>query len=127
MPESDLHRGLVLSLFSVIANGHGEVTHAVSTGTLDDPPKIGRHEPDVLATGFGGTPVIGEAKVGADLFEEHSLEQFDDFTHHEAEGEAAALVLMVPKGFAADAWSALEQAGADIERASVHELNLPQR
>jgi hypothetical protein len=106
---------------------HGAVTHAVATGTLPDPPKIGRHEPDVLATGFAGTPVIGEAKTGPDLFEERSLEQFDDFTHHEVGGEVAALVLIVPEGFKEDAEAALKKAGAEPERVSVFELGLPPR
>jgi hypothetical protein len=75
--------------------------------------------------GLGGTPIIGEAKTGPDLFEEHSLEQFKDFTHFELDGETAALVVIVPKGYKEDAWLALEQAGAAIERASVIELAFP--
>src|SRR4051812_8041829 len=125
MSESDLHRTLVSTLVSQIARDHGEVTHAAGVATLADPPAIGRHEPDVVATGFGGTLVIGEAKVGPDLFEDHALEQFDDFTHHEVDGEKAALVVMVPKGFRDDAWKALEQAGAATDRASVIELSIP--
>jgi hypothetical protein len=127
MPESELHQELVISLVSRIAEGHGEVTHAVNSGTLSDPPKIGRHEPDVLATGLGGTQVIGEAKTGPDLFESHSLEQFEDFTHHEVEGETAALVVMVPRGFEEDARSALEEAGAAMDRTTIITVALPPR
>lgn len=125
MSESDLHRTLVSVLVSEIAKSHADVSHAVSTGTLSDPPTIGRHEPDVLAVGLSDTPIIGEAKTGPDLFEERSLEQFQDFTHHEVDGETAALVVIVPKGFEEDAWKALKQAGAATERASVIELTLP--
>jgi hypothetical protein len=123
--ESNLHRTLVSALLSQIAREHGEVTHAVGTVTLDDPPAVGRHEPDVIAKGFGGTQILGEAKTGPDLFDERALEQFHDFTHHENEGDTAALVVIVPKGFREDALRALEQAGAATERASVIELTLP--
>lgn len=112
-------------MLSKIATGHCEVTHAAGTLTLDDPPKIGRHEPDALGKGMSGTPVIGEAKTGPDLFELRALEQLYDFTHHEENGEWAALVLVVPKGFRADAERALAEAGAAVERASVIEVTFP--
>ena len=101
------------------------MTHAAGTLTLEDPPKIGRHEPDALGKGVGGTPVIGEAKTGPDLFEPRALEQLYDFTHHEENGEQAALVLIVPKGFRTDAERALAEAGAAVERTSVIEVSFP--
>jgi hypothetical protein len=96
-------------------------------GTLQDPAKIGRHEPDALARGLGGTLVIGEAKLGEDLKTEHTLEQLHDFTHHfdEQSGEIATLVLIVPKGFEPKATEALMAAAADSDRVTVYAQAIP--
>lgn len=127
MRQIPLHRDLVHSLVEQISRDHGLVSHAARIGTLPDPPAIGRHEPDVLARGLSETLVIGEAKVGEDLFTETTQEQLHDFTHHvdEQTGEVAALVLAVPGGWRDEAQRALAAADADPERCSIIQVNLP--
>ena len=127
MPQSPLHRNLVSALVEHIARNHAEVSHGAGIGTLPDPPKIGRHEPDVLARGVGDKLVIGEAKIGDDLDAETSQEQFSDFTTHvdDSSGEAAVMVLAVPKGWRGEAEKAIRAAGGNLERATVVEVGLP--
>jgi hypothetical protein len=55
------------------------VTHASGGLNFPDPYKIGRHEPDALG-GKGGMVWIGEVKIGSDLNDQTSQEQFADFS-----------------------------------------------
>lgn len=127
MSESSAHGLLVGALIEMISRDHGVVTHAAGSGTLPDPRRIGRHEPDVLARGaVVGTLVIGEAKLGEDLFEERALEQFVDFsTYVDGEMGPAALIIAVPKGWRGEAERAVQEAGGLLERTSVIEVSWP--
>jgi hypothetical protein len=127
MPQSPLHRNLVSALVEHIARNHAEVSNAAGVGTLPDPPKIGRHEPDVLARGVGDKLVIGEAKIGDDIDAPTSQEQFADFTTYldDSSGESAVMVLAVPEGWREKAEQAIREAGGNLDHATVVEVGLP--
>jgi hypothetical protein len=114
MPQTSLHRDLVASLVSHLAAENCVVTRAAGVGTLPDPEKIGRHEPDVLAEADGQL-IIGEAKVGPDLHEDTSQEQLTDFsTHIGPNGEWATFWLCVPDGWREEAREAISDAGGTL-------------
>ena len=118
--QSPLHHSLVSSLVSHLATANCEVTHAAGVGTLDDPPRVGRHEPDVLAES-AGQMIIGEAKVGPDLEQPTSREQLADFsTQIGPNGERATFWLCVPEGWRELAHQAIRDAGGELhERVDV--------
>jgi hypothetical protein len=127
MSESSVHGLLVASLIEMISRDHGVVTHAAGSGLIPDPPRIGDHEPDVLARGaITNTLVIGEAKRGEDLFEERALQQFLDFSTYVDEPTGpAALIIAVPKGWRDQAERAVQESGGSLERTSVLEVSFP--
>lgn len=100
MAESDLHRDLVASLLSAIASNVAGVTHAAGRSEYTDPPKGGRHEPDLYVVTDDGLMVLGEAKTEPDLSEESSQEQIQDFsTAKGPNSERATFWLWVPDGW----------------------------
>lgn len=120
--ESDVHRSLVRSLMGTLAMEVGAITHADDGGPLPQPPKIGRHRPDVAGRGAYGGLFIGEAKVGPELFEDHTQEQLADFLAYSPDGESVGVHLIVPKGWKAEARRAAAAAGRDIDRLAIYEL-----
>jgi hypothetical protein len=79
MSETPLHSDLVASLLSKIASEVAAVTHAAGRPEYPDPPKVGRHEPDLYLLTDDGLLVLGEAKIGPDLTEERAQQQIADF------------------------------------------------
>jgi hypothetical protein len=115
MPETPLHRDLVASLLTHLAGTRGAVTHVAGRNEYPDPPRIGRHEPDILLVTDAGLSVIGEAKTGPDLADDTSREQLVDFsTHRGDDGERAAFWLCVPDGWRDQALTAIRDAGGEV-------------
>lgn len=123
--ESETHKTLVDVLVSDLAMKFGKVTHGDNVGTLQRPPKIGRHRPDVIAVDeFGGT-VIGEAKTGPDLTSDHSKEQIEDFLLVASETEGLALRLAVPKGWKGNAETVANDVSDHTDKLTVLEVDIP--
>jgi len=120
--ESDLHRSLVRSLMSTLARQHGPITHA-EDGTLPLPLTVGRHRPDLAGHSATGDLFLGEAKLGPELFEDHTQEQLADFLDYSPDGIPVALHLIVPAGWRSTAEAAAQQAGGATDRLVVHELS----
>ena len=116
MSESPLHQQLVLELVEWMQQQGVDVTHASGGLALPDPIAVGRHEPDAIGS-FGGVTWYGEAKVGPDLDDQTSQEQFHDFTRRYMKNseEPCKLVLCVPRAFEAAAGLAVEKAGGNPE------------
>lgn len=75
----DRHQELVNALISAF-QGRGYTILKAVGGSFADPYKIGRHEPDIIAKDNNGLLIIGEAKIGDDLFSETTKEQLLDFS-----------------------------------------------
>jgi hypothetical protein len=127
MSETPLHTDLVASLLSAIASQVAAVTHAAGRSEFPDPPKVGRHEPDLYLLTDDGLLVLGEAKTGPDLSEERTHEQIEDYSKATGPNdERATFWLCVPDGYADAAWEAIDRerehlrllrgAGPDRER-----------
>jgi hypothetical protein len=127
MSETPLHGDLVAALLSYLAGTEGAVTHVAGHPGYPDPPRIGRHEPDLYLVSPDGRSIIGEAKTGPDLSEDVSREQLADFsTYRDDDGEHAAFWLCVPKGWKAQALAAIGEAGGETHRkVDVLELDIP--
>ena len=98
MPETPLHSDLVFALLSRLAGVEGAVTNVAGHPGYPDPPRIGRHEPDLYLVSPSGRSIIGEAKTGPDLSDDVSCEQLADFsTYRDQDGERDVLALR-PKG-----------------------------
>lgn len=120
--ETDLHRTLVASLMSRMALEVGEITHAESVGTLPLPATVGRHRPDVAGRTATGELFLGEAKLGPELFDDHSQEQLADFLGFAPDGDRVALHLIVPRGWRVHAERAAATAAAQTDTLVVHEV-----
>lgn len=119
--ESDLHRSLVRSLMSTLTVQLGQITHA-DEGTLPLSLTVGRHRPDLAGSTATGDLFLGEAKLGPELFEDHTQEQLADFLDYAPDGIPVALHLIVPAGWRTTAEAAARQAGGATNRLIVHEL-----
>lgn len=75
----DLHQSLTNALISAFQN-RGYTILKAAGGAYTEPYKIGRHKPDIIAKDNNGLLIIGEAKIGEDLFSERAKEQFLDFS-----------------------------------------------
>lgn len=120
--QSDLHRTLVRSLISALAMDRGEVTHADDAGTLPVPRAVGRHRPDLAGRSPAGELFLGEAKVGPELFDDHSQEQLADFIGFAADGDPVAVHLVVPEGWREEAERAARQAAGSTTNLVVPEV-----
>lgn len=77
------HDGIVVGLVGY-CKGKGWVVDTAALPGYTEPPKIGRHEPDMTGRNQGGVVIIGEAKTGeGDLGTAHSREQYQDFSSRE--------------------------------------------
>jgi hypothetical protein len=121
--ESALHRELIRCLMSELARTVGEITHA-DDGTLPRPPKVGRHRPDLVGRSPDGSPFIGEAERGPELFDPHTLEQLADFATHAPDAEPTSFHLIVPTGWRGEAVRALAQAAGSVgAHIVIHEVS----
>lgn len=77
---SDEHKNLVDILVKALING-GYIIERADSENYSRAPKIGRHEPDIVAKTTNGLIMIGEAKTKDDLNSETSKEQFIDFSN----------------------------------------------
>lgn len=120
MSESLLHRDLVASLIEKIATQIAAVTHAAGRNEFADPPKVGRHEPDLYLLTDDGLLVLGEAKIAPNLDDEHTQEQIYDFcTAIGPNAEKATFWLCVPEGWTDAAWEAIDSYGERHYRVDV--------
>ena len=119
--ESDLHRDLVADLVSELAKRVGEVIEADGVGTLPEPRRVGRHQPDAVARSTAGEPHLGEAKLGPELGDAHTQEQLADFLDWAAQN-GSTLHLIVPSGWRAQAEEAARQAADTVDNLVVIEL-----
>jgi hypothetical protein len=120
---SRVHRTLVESLASTLAGRSGTLTHADGLGTLPEPPRVGRHQPDLAGRAPDGSAFIGEAKLGPELFDIHSQEQLADFSTYAPDGERCALHLIVPAGWRdAGERAMITAAGRMYDAVTIHEL-----
>jgi hypothetical protein len=121
--ESDLHRLLVRSLMSTLALQLGSITHA-DDGALPLPLTVERHRPDLAGLTATGDLFLGEAKLGPELFEDHTQEQLADFLGYAPDGIPVTLHLIVPAGWRTTAEAAAQQAGGGAtDQLVVHELD----
>lgn len=128
MSETELHSDLVAVLLSEIASGVAAVTHAAGRSDFADPPKVGRHEPDLYLLTGDGLLVIGEAKIGPDLTEDRAHEQIEDFSKAVGpNGAKATFWLCVPTDYKEAAWEAIDRHGEHHDRVDVLTLKLPDR
>lgn len=80
--ESLLHKRIVAGLIDYYTKKGWTIEAAAYEG-YDEPYKVGRHEPDVIAR-KDGVLSFGEAKSGeGDINTEHSREQYIDFSNRE--------------------------------------------
>jgi len=78
--ESQRHETVVKAVMDYFGRQAWRVTAAAYEG-YDEPSKVGRHEPDVIAVDTRGVVVYGEAKTGdGDIGTQHSREQYHDFS-----------------------------------------------
>jgi hypothetical protein len=120
--ESDLHRSLVRLLMSRLAIQVGQITHA-DDGALPLPLTVGRHRPDLAGRTVSGERFLGEAKLGPELFEDHTQEQLADFLGYEPDGIPVPLHLIVPAGWRTIAEAAAQQASGTTGRLVIHEVD----
>lgn len=120
--ESDLHRTLVQSLMSTLSRDGGEITHAANSSTLPAPPRVGRHRPEFAGRTLTGGLFLGEAKIGPELFDDYTQEQFADFLAFQPDGERVALHLNVPAGWRSEATRAAREAAGSVDTLVVHEV-----
>jgi hypothetical protein len=121
VPESPGHRKAVVFLVHAMRRPGLQPVAAAGGGGfgLPDPPRIGRHEPDALAADTTGW-VIGEVKLGPELFDHHMQEQLHDFTRlDDADGRPFRLVLVVPSTYRRRALAAVREAGGRVDRVTV--------
>jgi hypothetical protein len=120
MAETALHHRLVRVLVARMQSAGIRVTHAAGIHGFPDPPRVGRHEPDVIGT-RDGIRWFGEAKTGdGDLWTAHSLQQFRDFSHRRhRSGQHCPLVVCVPRAAVGEAREALLHAGARMANTRV--------
>lgn len=73
------HDQLVIDLANALIKEGLTITHVALPG-YQNPPKFGRHEPDIVATDLSGLIHLGEAKTDNDIDSDHTREQLEDFS-----------------------------------------------
>lgn len=97
----DEHQRLVNLLISAFQKEGYTILRATS-GNFPEPYKIGRHEPDIIATDQSGLIIIGEAKTEDDINSDQSQEQYLDFSNRIMsegllKGKHISLHIIIPK------------------------------
>jgi len=123
--EGNRHKDLVSLSVSYLSTNFCPVSHADGVGTMSRPPRVGRHRPDLLAESSAGGRVIGEVKLGPELFGAHTQEQLRDFLDFAEASEQTGVVLFVPTGWREDAQRAGGESGGETRNLSVVEIQLP--
>jgi hypothetical protein len=122
MAESATHRQLVDDLAELLQAVGFAVLHRDSAGHRR-PWTISGYRPDLFGKHvLRRERVVAEAKVGRDLFTDHSLTQFEKFSGAMlpvSPARFAHLVVAVPSGQLADAWRALGATGIANRRVTV--------
>ncbi len=77
--QAKSHDQLVVDLANALMKEGLTVTH-LALPNHKHPPKLGRHEPDVIAVDGSGLVHIGEAKTDNDIDSSLTEEQFIDFS-----------------------------------------------
>jgi hypothetical protein len=120
--ESAQHAGLVMGLRDVV-EAAGFVVTALDQAGWRQPPSLRGYRPDLIARHLGVRNwIIGEAKIGPDLYEQRSLEQLWAFSHvlvATSQPVYARFVLAVPGPWIGRAWRALAQANARFGNTAV--------
>jgi hypothetical protein len=120
--ESAQHAGLVLGLRDLVEAAGFAVT-ALDQAGWRQPPSLRGHRPDLIARHLGVRNwIIGEAKLGPDLFVQRSLEQFWAFSHVLVAATPptyARFILTVPALWTSAAWRALGKASARLGNTAV--------
>lgn len=102
MAESKTHAGLVDGL-AILLGRIGLAVTARDRPGYARPREFSGHRPDLIAEHLGiRIRVLGEAKVGPEIFERHSLRQLAAFRHAMVPGPepmGAKLILAVPHSF----------------------------
>ncbi len=111
----DEHQRLVNSLIVAFQKEGYTVQQAVG-GSYQDPYKIGKHEPDIIARNEDGLIIVGEAKTIDDISSERSKEQYLDFSDRVMSegilrGKHVPLHIIVPRDGAASLRQALINLG----------------
>lgn len=109
---SDEHQTLVKALIDKFVNDGLVIIKAAYEG-YDEPYKIERHKPDIIAKDSNTDIVsIGEAKLCDDLTSDRTKEQFEDFssrvvTEGKSKGATVPFHIVVPKSCPDDVVSVL--------------------
>lgn len=93
------HQELLKVLIKKFQDSGLKIVKASLAG-YDEPYKIGRHEPDIIAMDGRGLLVIGEAKCCDDLNSRLTEEQFQDFSNSSmlnGGGKVADFHIMIPE------------------------------
>jgi len=102
MAASVEHQRMVKGLMDKLKELGFRITHAAYEG-YNEPYKIGRHEPDIIAyKDEEELTAIGEAKTCDDLDEQRTEEQFQDFSNKvmprgKSQGKSVPFHIIVPK------------------------------
>lgn len=105
----DLHQKLVRALIKKFVLEGLEILKAADEG-YEEPYKIGRHKPDIIARDAQKeTFSIGEAKICDDLTSDRTKEQFEDFSSRvmgegKSKGTTVSFHVVVPKSCEDNAW-----------------------
>jgi len=120
--ESAQHAGLVLGLRDV-AEAAGFAVTALDQAGWRWPPLLRGYQPDLTARHLAVRNwLIGEAKLGPDLRDQRTLEQFWAFSHVLVAASRpvyARFILAVPAGWTGAAWRALAESGARLGNTAV--------
>jgi hypothetical protein len=112
--ESETHADLVDSLAALLGRAGLAVTARDRPG-FTRPREFSGHRPDLIAEHLGvRIRVLGEAKIGPEIFRRHSLRQLAAFRHAMVPGPepmGARLILAVPYCFLGSARNAARLVG----------------
>ena len=114
---SEEHQELVKALIKALKGEGFTITHAANMSPqYPEPPKVGRHEPDIRAINDQELVAYGEAKRCEDLGNERTKEQFEDFSNRvmtsgKSKGKNVPFHIIVPKQCEDDLWTVLKDLG----------------
>lgn len=96
--QAKSHDQLVIDLANALIKGGLTITHVALPG-YQNPPKFGRHEPDIVATDTSGLVHLGEAKTDNDIDSALTEEQLMDFSSRvmTVDNRKVPLHVVVPK------------------------------
>lgn len=120
---SDEHQLMVKGIIDYFLEQDFKITNA-DYDEYDECYKIGRHAPDVIAYDSNTkTHHIGEAEICDSLNQEHTKEQFIDFSDADSNGIKSQFYPTVPKSCIDELEIILKELGLD-QKNNVHQLNV---